>query len=151
MAVEDVWSLLTRQLYPDVERSNSSSGSRTRDGTGETKDGDEAKAPGGGGAGEATEREGTLAAACAFTSYALCVGMHGAGKSSLLNSYLNPNNDAIPKPTVALEYMFARRPSAANAPKVCRVAHATPGAREIVFTHPMFFAAEIAADLFVAE
>ncbi|CAM9385784.1 unnamed protein product, partial [Ectocarpus sp. 8 AP-2014] len=29
----------------------------------------------------------------------------------------NPNNDSIPKPTVALEYMFARRASAANMPK----------------------------------
>lgn len=67
------------------------------------------------------EEEGavtTTAAVRAFTSYALCVGMPGAGKSSLLNTYLNPNNDGVPKPTVALEYMFARRTSVTNAPKV---------------------------------
>lgn len=50
-------------------------------------------------------------------SYLLCVGMPGAGKTSLLNMYLNPGGDATPKPTVALEYMFARRASAANVPK----------------------------------
>ncbi|CAM9489933.1 unnamed protein product, partial [Phaeothamnion confervicola] len=54
-------------------------------------------------------------AAC--QSYALVVGMPGSGKSTLLNVYLNPNKDETPKPTVALDYMFARRTASVNAPK----------------------------------
>ncbi|CAM9147234.1 unnamed protein product, partial [Chrysoparadoxa australica] len=50
-------------------------------------------------------------------SFALCVGMPSAGKSSLLNAYLSPNKDENPKPTAALEYMFARRATTANTPK----------------------------------
>lgn len=103
---EDVWSLVSRQLF-----SATSNTVKTDDG--------EARTPGeGGDPADDTGREGAVAAVCAFASFALCVGMPGAGKSTLLNAYLNPNNDSVPKPTVALEYMFARRASAANTPKV---------------------------------
>lgn len=120
MAGEDIWSLLTRRLYP----SGSGTGTRTHGAKDDAKYGADAKEEGGedGKAdtdGIGADREGGITpAVSACTSYALCVGMPGAGKSSLLNAYLNPNNDDIPKPTVALEYMFARRASVANSPKV---------------------------------
>ncbi|CAM9966207.1 unnamed protein product [Scytosiphon promiscuus] len=102
---EDVWSLVSRQIY-----STTSTDAKTNHG--ETKTPGDGEAP----ADESGE-EGAVAAVRAVASFALCVGMPGAGKSTLLNAYLNPNNDGIPKPTVALEYMFARRASAANRPK----------------------------------
>lgn len=114
---EDVWSLVSRQL----NSRNTDAGRKQKDETKEEVDG-ERKAPGG--EENPSNADGSEAAAavsaepCAFTSFALCVGMPGAGKSTLLNAYLNPSNDSIPKPTVALEYMFARRASAANMPKV---------------------------------
>lgn len=113
---EDVWSLISRQLYEST-----SNASRQKE---ESKEGEhgEGKAPGKeGDLAQDAEKEAATAvttAARAIASFALCVGMPGAGKSTLLNTYLNPNNDSIPKPTVALEYMFARRASAANMPKV---------------------------------
>ena len=114
---EDVWSLVSRQL----NSRSTDDGARQKDETKEGGDG-ERKAPDGeedpGNAGEGEAATAVAAAPCAFTSFALCVGMPGAGKSTLLNAYLNPNNDSVPKPTVALEYMFARRASAANMPKV---------------------------------
>lgn len=113
MAGDDVWSLITKELYPSDENGNG--GTRTEALATEGKEG----SPGGESVDEAIEGERSIPATCTFNSYALCVGMPGSGKSSLLNTYLNPNNDAIPKPTVALEYMFARRARAANAPKVC--------------------------------
>lgn len=110
MAGNDVWSLLTRELNPSGENGN-----RTEAVATEAKGG----SAGGESVDEAIEGERSISATCTFNSYALCVGMPGSGKSSLLNTYLNPNNDTISKPTVAFEYMFARRTSAANAPKVC--------------------------------
>lgn len=130
MTGQDVWSLLSTQVTSqgeNISSSSSSSHSRRRSrnnnedtaAAGTTEGEGENKAPARGDAEEA-EEEGaaTTTAVRAFTSYALCVGMPGAGKSSLLNTYLNPNNDGVPKPTVALEYMFARRTSGTNAPKV---------------------------------
>lgn len=120
MAGEDIWSLLTRRLYP----LGGDTGTRTRDAKDDAKHGGDATEEGGEDgkvdtAGMGADKEGGITpAVSACTSYALCVGMPGAGKSSLLNAYLNPNNDDIPKPTVALEYMFARRASVANSPKV---------------------------------
>lgn len=113
---EDVWSLVSRQL-----NDNTANASRQKE---EPKEGEhgEGKTPGGEeDLAHIAENEAAVAvttAARAVTSFALCVGMPGAGKSTLLNTYLNPNNDSIPKPTVALEYMFARRASAPNMPKV---------------------------------
>lgn len=113
---EDVWSLVSRQLYE--------SNTNARRQKEEPKEGEhgEGKAPGGEeDLAHDAEKEAAATATTATraaTSFALCVGMPGAGKSTLLNTYLNPNNDSIPKPTVALEYMFARRASAANMPKV---------------------------------
>lgn len=109
MAGDDVWSLLTRELYPSGENGTRSEAVATEAKGGSTVDES---------VDEVTEGEVSISATCTFNSYALCVGMPGSGKTSLLNTYLNPNNDTIPKPTVALEYMFARRASAANAPKV---------------------------------
>lgn len=113
---EDVWSLVSRQLY---ESTSNASRQKEEPRVGEHGEG---KAPGGE---EDLAQEAEKEAAAAFTtparactSFALCVGMPGAGKSTLLNTYLNPNNDSVPRPTVALEYMFARRASAANMPKV---------------------------------
>ena len=131
MTGQDVWSLLSTQVASQGENSSSSS-RRRRSSTNNNQDpgvaaekveGDgEGRAPNLGGIEEAVGEEEvavtTTTAVRAFTSYALCVGMPGAGKSSLLNTYLNPNNDGVPKPTVALEYMFARRTSVTNAPKV---------------------------------
>lgn len=116
---EDLWTQLTQQLFTPVrandpcgatgteikeEKANCSSPAETRglDTGGESK-------------------RHRISTAQIVESSALCVGMPGAGKSSLLNIYLNPNSDAIPKPTVALEYMFARRSSAANTPKVSNI------------------------------
>lgn len=111
MAGEDVWTLLTRQLYP-MDGIGSGYG-KHGDLTAKTGEGNEEGASEG-----YADTAAVPAAACARASFALCVGMPGAGKSSLLNAYLNPNNDGVTKPTVALEYMFARRAGAANAPKV---------------------------------
>lgn len=128
MSDEDVWGHLTRQLFPLAGTTVTSS---RNNGTSGTKTGAEAKDAGeadsnkgedgeqGTGHGPGVEKD-RITAARAFESYALCVGMPGAGKSSLLNVYLNPSNDGVPKPTIALEYMFARRANAANAPKVGR-------------------------------
>ncbi|CAM9469936.1 unnamed protein product [Ectocarpus sp. 12 AP-2014] len=106
---EDIWSLVSRQLY-----ATSSANPRQQQAE-EVKDDGDTEAPGEGG--DPADSADKITAVCAFASYALCVGMPGAGKSTLLNTYLNPNNDSIPKPTVALEYMFARRASAPNMPK----------------------------------
>ena len=103
-----MWSLLTRQLYPYGENNDKKPQSAAFER--ESNEGDAAD--------DTTEEEGVIDTTPTFISYALCVGMPGAGKSSLLNAFLNPNNDTVPKPTIALEYMFARRASAANAPKV---------------------------------
>lgn len=108
---EDIWSLVSRQLH-----ATSSANTRHQQ-AGEVKNDGETEASGEGG--DPADSADKVTAVCAFASFALCVGMPGAGKSTLLNTYLNPNNDSIPKPTVALEYMFARRASAANMPKVC--------------------------------
>lgn len=109
MSAEDIWSLLTQQMYPPGGTSSSS----------RKEENGEGKASGGEDTNEVVgEKEGAPTAAFALTSFALCVGMPGAGKTSLLTAYLNPNNDNIPKPTVALEYMFARRANMPNAPKV---------------------------------
>lgn len=129
MTGQDVWSLLSTQVTSQGE--NNTSSSRRRRSSANNQDAvvaagiaegeGEGKAPTREDAEEAVaEEEGaaTTTAVRAFTSFALCVGMPGAGKSSLLNTYLNPNNDGVPKPTVALEYMFARRTSVTNAPKV---------------------------------
>lgn len=128
---EDVWSLVSRQLYSptttDQEqmREETKEGSRDHSGDGSSPDGS-------GEAGkEAAEAEVVASAATAFASYALVVGMPSAGKSTLLNAYLNPNNDTVPKPTVALEYMFARRARGSNMPKVLTIVKR--GARRVVF------------------
>lgn len=116
---EDVWSLVSRQLYE-----SSTKATRPQEETKESGENGEGKAPGGEeDLDQDAEKDAAAAittAASACTSFALCVGMPGAGKSTLLNTYLNPNNDSIPKPTVALEYMFARRASAATMPKVSK-------------------------------
>lgn len=113
---EDVWSLVSRQLNESTKNA-----SRQREDAKEGEHGED-KPPGGE---EILSQEGekgaavaVTAAARATTSFALCVGMPSAGKSTLLNTYLNPNNDSVPRPTVALEYMFARRARVANMPKV---------------------------------
>lgn len=113
---EDVWSLVSRQLY---STNTATTSEQQRDD--ETKEGGQNGAGGGNSTDEAEQEAAAATAAAArmaFSSFALCVGMPGAGKSTLLNAYLNPNNDSVPKPTVALEYMFARRARAANMPKV---------------------------------
>lgn len=119
-ATEDVWGQLTRRLFPPPGADNTDSKFHSSPkGAGkygqESSESDptnnqEADVAGG--------EKDIVTVIQAIESYALCVGMPGAGKSSLLNVYLNPSNDGVPKPTVALEYMFARRASAANAPKV---------------------------------
>ena len=111
---EDVWSLVSRQLHESTASRQKEELKEGENGEGKEPGGDEDLA-------QDAEKEAAAASttpARACTSFALCVGMPGAGKSTLLNTYLNPNNDSIPKPTVALEYMFARRASAANMPKV---------------------------------
>eukprot|EP00903_Cladosiphon_okamuranus_P019562 g17992.t1 len=112
---EDVWSLVSRQLDESKANANRHKEDRKEgeNGEGKAPDGEEGlvQDP----EEEAAAAVATPARACA--SFALCVGMPGAGKSTLLNTYLNPNNDSVPRPTVALEYMFARRASAANMPK----------------------------------
>jgi len=50
-------------------------------------------------------------------TFTLFVGQKQAGKSSLITAFHNPSKDEAPKPTVALEYLFARRSSAPNQPK----------------------------------
>ncbi|OQS00841.1 Dynein 1b Light Intermediate Chain [Achlya hypogyna] len=42
-------------------------------------------------------------------SYSLVVGPKGSGKTSLINYFLNPNKADEPKPTAALDYVYARR------------------------------------------
>lgn len=136
MTGQDVWSLLSTQVTSSQGGNSTATSSRRRSSsTNNNQDAAAEKVEGGGAEGNdktssrdnvdeaAAEEEvegaaATTAAVQAFSSFALCVGMPGAGKSSLLNTYLNPNNDGVPKPTVALEYMFARRTSVANAPKV---------------------------------
>lgn len=112
---EDVWQQVTRQLYTSQSnRANHGTAGTENDKDRKDGDGDQDRE-------KDTPLEKKAQVANKFQaveSYALCVGMPGAGKSSLLNTYLNPGNDSIPKPTVALEYMFARRASIANAPKV---------------------------------
>lgn len=112
---EDVWQQVTRQLYPSQSnRANNCAGDTESDKDRRGDDGDqdgESDIP-------LEKKAQVINKLQAVESYALCVGMPGAGKSSLLNTYLNPSNGGIPKPTVALEYMFARRASVANAPKV---------------------------------
>ena len=49
--------------------------------------------------------------------YALFVGQKQAGKSTVITAFHNPAKDDVPKPTVALEYLFARRSSGSNQPK----------------------------------
>ncbi|CAM9568448.1 unnamed protein product, partial [Choristocarpus tenellus] len=107
---EDIWSRLTREAYGQGSlREDRSKGGPGRE---DSKDGQE------GGEGATLEQDGCdVTQVNSLESYVLCVGMPGAGKSSLLNTYLNPNKDETPKPTVALEYMFARRATATNAPK----------------------------------
>lgn len=114
---EDVWQQVTRQLYPSQSKTANHGTAGTQNDK-YRKDGDDD---------QDGEKDTTLEKKAqvvgklqAVESYTLCVGMPGAGKSTLLNTYLNPSNDGIPKPTVALEYMFARRASVANAPKVRR-------------------------------
>jgi dynein light intermediate chain 2 len=50
-------------------------------------------------------------------TYTLFVGQKQAGKSTLITAFHNPTKEDVPKPTVALEYLFARRSTAANQPK----------------------------------
>lgn len=117
---EDVWSQLTRQLFPPPG-ANTADSKIQRSSKRVEKNGEESSESGPTNSQEAdaagSEKDAVVPIQ-ANESCALCVGMPGAGKSSLLNVYLNPTNDGVPKPTVALEYMFARRASAANAPKV---------------------------------
>ncbi|CAM9673551.1 unnamed protein product, partial [Discosporangium mesarthrocarpum] len=99
---EDIWYCLTRDLL----------GSGTKK-EGESKQREE----GADGRPDLEEADSVVKLVNAIESFALCVGMPGAGKSSLLQMYLNPNKNDTPRPTVALEYMFARRATTANAPK----------------------------------
>lgn len=119
---EDVWSLVARQLYSpnsNTDTADHQQGCESKEeGQGSSPDGDEVDKKAAAAVGGAPGTTTAGAAASAFSSFALCVGMPAAGKSTLLNAYLNPNNDSVPKPTVALEYMFARRARAANMPKV---------------------------------
>eukprot|EP00638_Chattonella_subsalsa_P003693 CAMPEP_0117746320 /NCGR_PEP_ID=MMETSP0947-20121206/7877_1 /TAXON_ID=44440 /ORGANISM="Chattonella subsalsa, Strain CCMP2191" /LENGTH=464 /DNA_ID=CAMNT_0005563623 /DNA_START=64 /DNA_END=1458 /DNA_ORIENTATION=- len=55
-------------------------------------------------------------------SYGLLLGERGVGKSSLVQSFLNPNKvDDKPKPTVALEYQFARRSGGGSAKDIAHL------------------------------
>lgn len=96
----DIWSKLTReaqqQSIPVTKKDSSVE--------------NEAK-------GEGDADQVVAVATQAVESFMLCVGMPGSGKSTLLNLYLNPTKEDSAKPTVALEYMFARRATAANCPK----------------------------------
>jgi dynein light intermediate chain 2, cytosolic len=104
----DVWSRLIKELYdPKAEKG----GTKATDDPAADADGDDTAAA------AAPSSSVAVSAASSIESFALCVGMPGSGKSSLLNAYLNPTKEDTPKPTVALEYMFARRATAANAPK----------------------------------
>ncbi|KAL3686838.1 hypothetical protein R1sor_013147 [Riccia sorocarpa] len=47
-------------------------------------------------------------------AHILVVGSPRGGKTTLITRYLNPEKDDIPKPTIGLEYTFARR-SGSNA------------------------------------
>jgi dynein light intermediate chain 2 len=73
--------------------------------------------------GSAKEGGGTPGAGCAVRlveqreTYALFVGQKQAGKSTVITAFHNPSKDDVPKPTVALEYLFARRSSGSNQPK----------------------------------
>lgn len=109
--MQDVWSQLTQQLFAPTGSVDKTDGKVHQQG-------DEKNAEDGLDRADPEADKGVVSPVKAVESYALCVGMPGAGKTSLLNAYLNPNNDGVPKPTVALEYMFARRAIAANAPKV---------------------------------
>eukprot|EP00639_Heterosigma_akashiwo_P021194 CAMPEP_0206402062 /NCGR_PEP_ID=MMETSP0294-20121207/26708_1 /ASSEMBLY_ACC=CAM_ASM_000327 /TAXON_ID=39354 /ORGANISM="Heterosigma akashiwo, Strain CCMP2393" /LENGTH=429 /DNA_ID=CAMNT_0053859015 /DNA_START=143 /DNA_END=1429 /DNA_ORIENTATION=- len=59
----------------------------------------------------------------AVESFGLLLGERGAGKSSLVQSFLNPSKgpDDRPKPSVALEYQFARRAGGAAAKDVAHL------------------------------
>ena len=50
-------------------------------------------------------------------TYTLFVGQKQSGKSTLITAFHNPTKEDTPKPTVALEYLFARRSTATNKPK----------------------------------
>ena len=45
-------------------------------------------------------------------STVVVVGNRGAGKTTLVSRFLNPEKDDVPKPSVALEYTFGRRSGA---------------------------------------
>ena len=47
-------------------------------------------------------------------TFTLFVGPKQGGKSSLITAFHNPTKEEGPKPTVALEYLFARRSAAPN-------------------------------------
>jgi hypothetical protein len=47
-------------------------------------------------------------------TFTLFVGQRQSGKSSLITAFHNPTKDEGPKPTVALEYLFARRSAASS-------------------------------------
>ncbi|KAG5178293.1 D2LIC, cytoplasmic dynein 2 light intermediate chain [Tribonema minus] len=102
----DVWSRLTRQVYG--ESGTDASAARQAAASDPADDG--------GTAAPATTVSAN-AGSC-VESYTLCVGMPGSGKSSLLSAYLTPTKEDLnPKPTIALEYLFARRATASNSPK----------------------------------
>lgn len=111
----DIWTQLTRQLFPPPGTNKNDETTKGHEQQDEQSIDDSATH---GQHAEETRGNDSFRAMQAVEAFALCVGMPGAGKSSLMNTYLNPTNDVIPKPTVALEYMFARRASVANAPKV---------------------------------
>lgn len=50
-------------------------------------------------------------------TFSLFVGQKQAGKTSLVTAFHNPAKDDVPKPTVGLEYIFARRNAGTNQPK----------------------------------
>jgi len=50
-------------------------------------------------------------------SFTLFVGQRQSGKSTLVTAFHNPSKDDAPKPTVALEYLFARRSAVSSAAK----------------------------------
>lgn len=50
-------------------------------------------------------------------TFSLFVGQKQAGKTSLVTAFHNPSKDDVPKPTVGLEYLFARRNAGTNQPK----------------------------------
>lgn len=96
--VEDIWS--------KVQTTASSGTAADPASAAETKDGEAAAAP-----------SAPTSHAEHLETYTLFVGQRQAGKSSLITAFHNPSKDDTPKPTVALEYLFARRSSAPNQPK----------------------------------